>query len=135
MTRDFAIAVLDTLLPGDAVLPAASRSGIDATACLSAHASALQAIAAAADGEPAFVAKAPAARAELLREIDRGPHAPAFKALVAAALHDYYTCDAVVGALGWRQGPPQPSGHKVVEADEATWQRLERVKRRPRLWR
>ncbi len=135
MTQDFSTAVLDTLLPGDAVLPAASRSGIDAAGCLSAHASVFQAIAAAAGGEAAFIAKSAEARTELLRKIDLGPDAPIFKALVASAIYDYYTSDAVVSALGWRQGPPQPSGHKVVEADEATWQRLDRVKGRPRLWR
>ncbi len=135
MTRDFGAAVLDTLLPGDAVLPAASLSGINMAGCLAAHASVLQAIAAAAGGEATFVSSAPEARAELLREIDRGQHAPAFKALIAAALHDYYNSDVVVSALGWRPGPPQPAGHKLIEPDAATFGRLGRVKARPRLWR
>lgn len=135
MTQDFSTAVLDTLLPGDAVLPAASRAGIDGAGCLSAHASVLQAIAEAAGGEVRFVVTTPDARAELLRGIDRGTSAAAFKAMVADVLHDYYTSDAVVSALRWRQGPPQPIGHKLLEADEATWQRLERVKRRRPLWR
>ncbi|MDI1265451.1 MAG: hypothetical protein PS018_19565 [bacterium] len=91
MTRGFADAVLDTLLPGDATLPPASRSGIDAVAFPAAHASVFAMIAAAASGEAAFVAKAPDARAEVLQAIDRGPDAPAFKAMVAAAIHDYYT--------------------------------------------
>ena len=135
MTPDFANAVLDTLLPGDATLPPASQSGIDAAAFAAAHASIFAMIADAAGGEAAFVAKATDARTELLQAIDCGPDGQAFKAMVAAAIHDYYTGDAVVGALGWRRGPPQPLGHKLVEADEATWQRLEKVKRRPRLWR
>ena len=135
MTQDFSNAVLDTLLPGDAILPAASRSGIDLAACLSAHRGALKAITDIAGSEAAFVSRAPEARAALLREIDRGPDGVAFKALVAAAIHDYYTSDAVVAALGWRQGAPQPAGHKLVEADEATGKRLDRVKVRQRLWR
>ena len=92
-------------------------------------------IAKAAGSKTAFAEQTPEAKTEVLREVDRGPDGAAFKAMVATALHDYYTSDTVVAALGWRQGAPQPSGHKLVEADEATWQRLEKVKCRTRLWR
>jgi hypothetical protein len=135
MTPAFNNAVLDTLLPGDAVLPAATQSSIDAAAVVAGHMPVFKKIAEAAGSEEAFVAKTADARAEVLQGIDRGPNAPAFKAMVAAAIHDYYTSDTVLRALGWRQGPPQPAGHKLIEADEATWQRLEKVRRRPRLWR
>ncbi len=135
MTQDFNKAVLDTLLPGDAILPAASRSGIDAAAIVAAHTLVFMMIAKAAGSKTAFAEQTPEAKTEVLREVDRGPDGAAFKAMVATALHDYYTSDTVVAALGWRQGAPQPSGHKLVEADEATWQRLEKVKCRTRLWR
>lgn len=135
MIPDFATTVLDTLLPGDGTLPPASRSGIDAAAFAVAHAPVFAMIAEAARGEAAFVAMTADAKAKLFRIIDSGLDATTFKAMVADALHDYYTSDAVMSALRWRQGPPQPAGHKLAEADDATWQRLEKVKRRPRLWR
>ncbi len=135
MSQEFNNAVLDTLLPGDAILPAASRSGIDAASVVAVHTPIFTTIAKAAGGETAFVAQAPEARTALLREVDRGPDGVAFKAMVAAALHDYYTSDTVVAALGWRQGAPQPAGHKLAATDDTTRQRLEKVKRRSRLWR
>ena len=142
MTPAFIAAVLDTLLPGEVsppagerALPPASRTGIDAAALAGAHPEAFPFIAEAAGGEAAFVAASPALRGRTLTEVEQGPHATAFKAMVADVLQDYYATESVLDAMGWRRGPPQPLGHRVPATDDATWQRLERVKQRDRLWR
>jgi hypothetical protein len=131
-------AVLDTLVPGDCgapPLPSASAAGLVAAEYESPHGAVFAAIAAAAGGEDAFLAASPATRAQSLRQVERGADAAAFKALVAAVLQDYYERDAVVAVLGWRPHPPQPGGHAVADTDEATWQRLDRVKQRSPFWR
>jgi len=138
MNPAFLAAVLDTLVPGDGgspPLPAGSAAGLDAAAYAAPHQAALRAIAEAAGGEDAFVAATGESRARSLGGVEAGPAAAAFKTLVAAVLRDYYECDPVVAALGWRNGAPQPAGHPLAPTDAATWQRLERVKRRPPLWR
>lgn len=124
----FLDAVLDTLLPGADGLPAGSRVGLDPAA----HAEALRVIGAEAGSDDAFVAASPDARSEILRRVETRP---AFQALAAAALTRYYQSEAVVTAMGWRLAPPQPAGHKVAATDPATWERLEKVKARKRIWR
>ncbi|MBL8689977.1 MAG: hypothetical protein JNL04_12795 [Rhodospirillaceae bacterium] len=124
----FLDAVLDTLLPGVDGLPSGSRVGLDPAA----HAEALRVIGAEAGGDAAFVAASTDARSEILRRVETRP---AFQALAAAALTRYYQSEAVVTAMGWRLAPPQPTGHKVAATDAATWERLEKVKARTRIWR
>lgn len=134
----FMAAVLDTLVPGDRgvpPLPSAPAAGLDARGYAEEHGAAFAAIAAVSGGEDAFLAAAPAARTQVLWQVERGADAPVFKALVAAVLQDYYECDAVVAVLGWRPAPPQPGGHALAPTDEATWRRLDRVKQRPPFWR
>lgn len=58
-----------------------------------------------------------------------------FQALLAAVLKSYYQADAVKAAMGWRLAPPQLDGHGLPATDEATWARLERVRKRGRIWR
>ena len=119
-------AVLDTLLPGVDGLPAGSRIGLDAAP----HAQALRLIA--GDNEASFIAASADVRAGVLRRVEAQP---AVQALIAAALTRYYQSDVVVTAMGWRTTPPQPTGHKVAATDAATWERLEKVKARGRIWR
>lgn len=133
MTRVLLLAMLDTMLPGDAdqpPLPAASEAGLDLAnlECL-----AEPMIAALADRD-AFLMAAPADRVAQLRIAEL--NAPdAFKALLAEALATYYEAPAVVAALGWRAAPPQPHGHDVAPNDEAAWRSLDKVKARGQLWR
>ncbi len=140
MRGDFLAAVLDTLLPGEgeasaaAALPSATGAGLDPAAYEAAHQDVLAAIAAAAGSEERFLAASPSARVEVLRMVER-QQAHSFRALVLAILQDYYESEAVIAALGWRTDPPQPAGHPLAQADAATWERLERVKERGRLWR
>lgn len=124
----FLDAVLDTLLPGVSGLPTGSRIGLDA----SPHADALRVISTEAGGEAAFVSASADARADILRRMETKP---VVQALVAAALMRYYQSDTVITAMGWRAAPPQPTGHKVAATDTATWERLEKVKARGRIWR
>lgn len=124
----FRDAVLDTLLPGVSGLPAGSTIGLDA----SPHAEALRDIANEAGGEAAFISASVDKRAEILRCIEGRA---AVQALITAAMMRYYQSEAVIAAMGWRTAPPQPTGHKVAATDAATWERLEKVKARGRIWR
>ncbi len=132
----FIAAVLDTLLPGEAdapeALPSGSRAPIDFADLTTAHADALRAIATEAGGEAVFVAASPDKRADAIRRVEAT--AP-FQALLAAVLMRYYQSDKVTTAMGWRLEAPQPHGHKVAATDDATWERLERVEARGRIWR
>ena len=132
MTRVMMLAVLDTMLPGDAgqpPLPSASEAGLDLAKL---ERLAEPVVAALADRD-AFLMAAPADRVALLRVELNVPDA--FKALLAEALATYYEAPPVVAALGWRMAPPQPHGHDVAPTDDATWRALEKVKARGQLWR
>ncbi|MBI1777362.1 MAG: hypothetical protein HYR63_18650 [Proteobacteria bacterium] len=140
MSPEFLRAVLDTLMPGEATaasegaLPAASACGVDLAPRAGAHAATLDAIATEAGGAERFLGASPEARIATMRAVEqRMPEA--FRFLVLTVLQDYYEMPAVIRSLGWRIEPPQPRGHRLIEADEATWQLLERVKQRGRLWR
>lgn len=124
----FLDAVLDTLLPGVEGLPKGSKIGLDAAP----HTEALRLVASEAGGEASFVTASAGARADILRRVEARP---TVQTLVAAALTRYYQSEAVITAMGWRTAPPQPTGHKVAATDAATWERLERVKARGRIWR
>lgn len=133
MTRVMLLAVLDTMLPGDAgqpPLPALSGAELD-LATLERLAEPV--VAALADRD-AFLMAAPADRVALLRVVELNVP-DAFRALLAEALAAYYESPPVVAALGWRMAPPQPHGHEVAPTDDATWRALEKVKARGQIWR
>lgn len=133
MTRVLLLAMLDTMLPGDAdqpPLPAASEAGLD-LANLERLAEPM--IAALADRD-AFLTAAPADRVAQLRIAELNAPA-AFKALLTEALANYYEAPPVVAALGWRTAPPQPHGHDVAPNDDAIWPMLDKVKARGERWR
>ena len=133
MTRVMLLAVLDTMLPGEAgqpPLPPASEAGLEfATLELLA-----EPVVAALSDRDAFLMAAPADRVAQLRIVELNVP-DAFKALLAEALASYYESPPVVAALGWRTAPPQPHGHDVAPNGEATWRGLEKVKARGQLWR
>jgi hypothetical protein len=132
MTPEFLAAVIDTLLPGDAVLPSGTNAGVALAA--GTHAAVLEAVLAQAGGLDAFTRAAAPARAAALQAVER-THPEAFRALLVAALSDYYESAPVLASLGWRTDPPQPTGHTVPTMDAPTWKHLERVRQRDRLWR
>jgi hypothetical protein len=133
MTRVLLLAVLDTMLPGDAgqpPLPPASKAGLD----LGTLERLAQPVVAALPDRDAFLMAAPADRVAQLRIAEL--NAPeAFKALLAKALPAYYEAPPVVAALGWRTAPPQPHGHDIAPNDETIWHALDTVKARGQLWR
>src|SRR5262249_13101612 len=95
-----------------------------------AHRSILDAIAAAASGIDAFAGAPEAARVAIVQAVERS-HPEAFRALLVAALSDYYESAPVLAALGWRFDPPQPLGHALPSLNP----RLDKVRARGRLWR
>jgi hypothetical protein len=133
MSRALLLAVLDTMLPGDAgqpPLPPASEAGLD----LGTLERLAEPVVAALADRDAFLMAAPADRVALLRIVEL--NAPdAFKALLAEALATYYEAPPVVAALGWRTAPPQPHGHDVAPDDDATRHALDKVRVRGQLWR
>jgi hypothetical protein len=134
MNQDFLRAVVDTLLPGDAILPAGSVAGVDLGKYAETLGPALQLIANAAGGEEALIETDEARRVAILKAVQHD--APeSFTRLLGALLPDYYEASAVLKALGWRSEPPQPRGHVVPATDDVTCARLERVKSRGKLWR
>jgi hypothetical protein len=134
MTAEFLAAVIDTLLPGDDVLPSGTQAGLDPAAYAGSHRVVFDAIAAQARGAELFVGTDEKARNAVLRSVERATP-DLFRALLTNVLSDYYEAPAVLGALGWRSEPPQPSGHSVPAIDEVTAERLDRVRRRASLWR
>jgi hypothetical protein len=134
MTPEFLAAVLDTLLPGDDVLPSATRAGLDPVAYAAQHRAVFEAIAAQAGGLEPFVRADENARNMAVRAVERA--APdIFRTLLTIVLSDYYEAPSVLAALGWRSEPPQPTGHAVPAMDKSTTQRLDRIRRRGKLWR
>jgi len=133
MSRVLLLAILDTMLPGDAgqpPLPAASEAGLELETL---ERLAEPAVAALADRD-GFLMASPADRVAQLRIVELNVP-DAFKALLAEALATYYEAPPVVAVLGWRTAPPQPHGHDVAPNDDATWRSLEKVKARGQLWR
>ncbi len=141
MTPEFLRAVVDTLLPGEqgaapgtAALPSGSAAGVDLAKYAAAARPVLDAIARAAGGDAAFATASEVVRAAALRSVER-ELPDAFRALITPVLTDYYESAAVLIAFGWRAEPPQPRGHTLPPTDEPTRQRLDRVRRRAKLWR
>jgi len=132
MNPAFLTAVIDTLLPGDDVLPSGTRVGV--TMVANTHALVLEAVSAQGGGLDAFAGAPEPERAAVLQAVERA-HPEAFRALLVAVLSDYYEAPPVLAALGWRLGPPQPTGHAMSTMDDPTSKHLERVRQRDRLWR
>ena len=129
MTDIALTALLDTLLPGDEVLPPFSRAEID-PARFEASATPLLA----AIDQAAFVRATVTDRIGLLRQVEQ--EVPdAFRIFLAQALAAYYQAPRVQAALGWRSAPPQPTGHQLSAGDEIAWRLLEKVRKRGPLWR
>jgi hypothetical protein len=128
------LAIADTLLPGDAKVPAASKAGVD----LDKHGERVAPIAAAvvrlAGSEQAFIASEEEKRIALLHSVQQ-EMPDAFTALLTALLPDYYEAPAVIEGLGWPSHPPQPQGHFLADMDAATTERLEKVRLRRKIWR
>ncbi len=133
MTRVMLLAILDTLLPGDegeSPLPSASAAALE----LKVLERLAQPIAAALGDADAFLASAPPDRVAKLRAVEQKMPEP-FKLFLNEALATYYEAAPVLAALGWRVAPPQPHGHSLEQAHAATWQALENVRGRSKLWR
>ena len=125
------LAVLDTLLPGDAgdpPLPSASNAALPEGELAPIAAPVIAAL------PPDFTELSAPDRVAALRAVEAA-QPDAFRALVAASLAAYYDSPPALVALGWRSAPPQPHGHVVPSADAETWQRLETVRARGQIWR
>ena len=141
MVIGFREAVLDILLPaevpppsGGPALPSGHAVGIDLARQNETAGPVLELIAAAAGGEKAFLAAAPAARRAVIAAVEaRSPEA--FRRLIALILPDYCETEAVLAALGGAAEPPQPHGQPLAEMDGAAASALEKVRRRAKLWR
>ncbi len=133
MSRVMLLAVLDTMLPGDAgepPLPAASQAGLDLGKL---ERLAEPVIAALADRD-AFLMAAPADRVAQLRIVEL--NAPdAFKALLAEALATYYEAPPVIAALGWRTRAAAAARTRCRTERRCDLAALEKVKARGQLWR
>lgn len=122
-------AVVDTLMPGDDVLPSGSAAGVRIDRA--AHHAVLEAIARAAGDEDRFVRADARARARAVREVERAMPAE-LAALLVAVAEGYYDSDAVITALGWTAAAPQPNGRPLPAFDEGP---LVKVKERGAIWR
>jgi hypothetical protein len=134
MTPEFLAAVIDTLLPGEDVLPSGTRAGLDPAAYVDSHRAVLGAIAARAGNDERFSRADESARTAALTAVERAMP-DTFRALLIGTLSDYYEAPPVLTALGWRTDPPQPAGHAVPSFDNPTAEQLERVRQRIKLWR
>ena len=133
MTRVMLLAILDTLLPGDdsePPLPSASAAALELTALERLA----QPIAAALGDADDFLASSPPERVAKLRMVEQKVPEP-FRLFLNEALATYYEAPPVLAALGWRVAPPQPHGHSLDQAGAGTWQALEKVRGRGKLWR
>ncbi len=131
----FLRALADALLPPDQARACPGGGEIEAViTALAAHPGQLASIAAVRDGEAAFVAATDAVRHHWLEEAERlAPEQ--VRTLAAAALHAWCADPRVLASFGWRAAPPQPGGHALPATDQATWDRLARVRRRGPIWR
>jgi hypothetical protein len=134
MTPAFIAAVVDTLLPGDGVLPSGTAAGLPLAAYAESHRPVLDAVAAHAGGIESFIRADEAARATVARAVERAMP-DAFRALLTTVLSDYYESEPALAALGWPMHPPQPMGHAIAAMEGATVERLNRVARRGQRWR
>jgi hypothetical protein len=138
VNQAFFDAIVDTLLPGDGPLPAASAVGLGrrlfasfSDARSESHPlSVIREIARRAGGADFFTATNESDRVALVAAVEiESPEA--FRKLAALVLADYCETDQVLAALGWRSEPPQPQGHLLPTADEAVAPDASQ----PRIWR
>jgi hypothetical protein len=134
MTPEFLAAVIDTLLPGDDVLPSGTHAGLDPAAYAASHRAVFDVIAAQVGSFERFIGADEGARTTAVTAVERALP-DAFRALLITVLSDYYETPALLTALGWRTDPPQPAGHAVPSFDNPTAERLERICQRIKLWR
>lgn len=136
----FLDAVIDTLLPGEtdsaaaSPLPAATGAGLAGRTYGERHMAVLTAIHTEAVSDRAFVTAPAAERQRILAEVEKRAFEP-FRALVQEVAADYHDQPVVLRAYGWRSEPPQPGGHRIEPADEATDGRLARVTARGQIFR
>lgn len=140
---DVLTSVLDTFLPGDDEMPAASATGAAAAIDIalaegpSLRAPVLDALTSvritAADHGATFTALGEAARIAVLQAVEA--HYPdAFDALLVQAYTAYYTDPAVQARLGV-PSPLMPTGHPRATAGTLDLARLDRVRATARPWR
>jgi len=141
VTPAFVAAVVDALLPGDSggpsgepALPRGSAAGIDIGVLAHVHRVVFDAIAKQSGGSAVFAATVEPARIAAIQAIER-TMPEKFRALWSTLLADYYESAPVLTAMGWRSDPPQPQGHNMPVDDRAMAERLNRVRRRSKLWR
>lgn len=134
MTPEFLAAVIDTLLPGDSVLPSGTGAGLRPDVYATSHRELFAAVAARAGNMDNLAKAGERDRTATLQAVEMALPDP-FRALLTAALSDYYESPAVLTALGWPVSPPQPAGHIVSPHDGPTAERSERVRHRGALWR
>ncbi len=134
MTPEFLAAVIDTLLPGDEVLPSGTAAGLDPSLYRAKHQDVFDAIIAQSGGELSFVRADSAQRVTQLQTVEQASP-DKFRAVLTAVLTDYCESQPALAALGWRIDPPQPGGHGVQEIDHRTARMKDRVERRNQLWR
>lgn len=134
MNPEFLAAVIDTLLPGDEVLPNGTRAGVKPSSIAGGHLDLLDAIAVRAGSAETFVKLDASARATLIHAVEH-ERPDSFRALLVLVLTDYYESAAVLAALGWRSEPPQPTGHGISSADHRTQKMIDRIRQQDRLWR
>lgn len=136
MSTRFAEALADTLFPGDGAIPSATCAGLSWETIADRHRPVMEAIAAEAGGEDAFMAVDAPGRTALVRAVEaREPQA--FQALVLAVSALYHSSAAVLETYGWPARAPQPEGFAVGTPSDAaeTAGMLERVRARPPVWR
>ena len=136
MRRKVLEAVLDLILPPESGmgLPSGTAAGLD----IGRHGAAAEITAADRSGRGWRRGGLPRGAGRGAARSGRGCGARRLKLsaqFLSLLLPDYYKSAAVLRAYGWRAEPPQPRGHGVAAMDEATGKALERVRRRPKIWR
>lgn len=121
----FLAAVIDTLLPGDAVLPSGTKAGVTLTGSEPALA---------LFDRAAFVASTQEQRVARMQAFAEARESE-FRALLMTLLQDYYESEIALQALGWRGGAPQPLGHALAATDADTMRLLDAVRQRGPIWR
>ena len=140
MMNAFLSAIVDTILPGEppgsgaSPLPSGTQAGLVLRSMDHGQEAVLRLIAARAGGEEAFARASFAERTVVLETVEKESF-DMFRALVSSLLQDYYETAGVLTAMGWREGPAQPLGHAVPQADAATIERLDKVRARGPIWR
>lgn len=139
MTGDATLAaLLDTLLPGDGIFPAAGTHGLAGRlrSMAALRPGGTDALARIAASLPAGFAAADAATRATLLEGAEAAHPQDFERVVTAAFNAYYTAPDIRAVIaretGFAPRPPQPRGHDLPPFDERL---LDAVRARGPFWR